>query len=203
MEERVNNLPVIFWLPLTLLVMFFLLKKFKYTAHNPQETLSLIFMFLLLADMRQNEFRHIRNPPHSACPDMQRPWVNLSELQHHRCDKIPIARQLHADQRTRLQLKNFADKNKYRNSERIIRRVPCTIDHSQPRTRPEMSSFREQSVFPLPPPSDHDRSFMTYDDDDDDMSTTTSGSYTIDHEDLTIDLRASGIEIPGLRSCLV
>lgn len=147
--------------------------------------------------------RYARAPINSTFNDQHRQWLNLADLRNYNCPRLPVAQQLHDDRKHRLQLRNFADRNSTRNKNNVdnFQRGP----HSQ-----SDNNFDRNRVFPVskppvfpPPPSDLDRSFMTYEEDDDDMSTTTSGSYTIDHEDVSLDLRSPLPNAPGLRGCLV
>jgi hypothetical protein len=133
----------------------------------------------------------------------QKPWLNLADLRHHNCQRLPVAQQLHDDRKHRLQLRDFADRTSTRNKPGVhqFRRGP----HSQ-----SDNNFNRQKVYPVskppvfpPPPSDLDRSYMTYEEEDDDLSTTTSGSYTIDHEDVSLDLRSPPPSAHALRGCLV
>ena len=140
-----------------------------------------------------SEMRPFGRPIHSTRTDLSKPWMNLADLQFGYPRQSVVAQQLHDDRRHRLQFKNMSDRNVDRNN---IKRNMYTQSHSS-FDRSKFVTFQEPQLFP-PPPSDLDRSFMTYEEEEDDASTTTSGSYTIDHEDVTLDMRS-----PGLRGCLV
>ncbi|KAL4230920.1 Protocadherin-18 [Mactra antiquata] len=144
---------------------------------------------------------HQRFPVNSTFNDNHKPWLNLADLRHHKCPKMSVAQQLQNDRKHRLQLKDFTD----RNSVRCKQNEP--ILHRGPHTQSDIN-FDRNRIYPKthtlpPPPSDVEHSFMTYEEDDDDLSTTTSGSYTIDHEDVSLDLRSPVLNTPALRGCLV
>ena len=141
-----------------------------------------------------SEMRPFNNRPlNSTSNGLTKPWMNLADLQFNHPRHSSVIQQLQDDRRHRLQFKSHSDKNNANN----IKRNMYTQSHSS-FDRSKFVTFQEPQIFPPPPPSDLDRSFMTYEEEDDDGSTTTSGSYTIDHEDVTLDMHS-----PGLRGCLV
>ena len=163
-------------------------------------------MFFPIADMRQP---CVPEPTHSTFIDQsppQKPWLNLADLRYHNCNKLPVAQQLQDDRKHRLQLRNLAERKSARPSVSTNLRphvgFQSQSDRNLQRFRMAPTSPRQTTFFP-PPPSDLDRSFMTYEDEDDDLSTTTSGSYTIDQEDISLDFRSPLPKAPGLKSCLV
>ncbi|XP_045204687.2 protocadherin alpha-13-like [Mercenaria mercenaria] len=146
----------------------------------------------------------LRNPrANSTFIDQPRPWLNLADLRHHNCPRLPVAQQLHNDRKHRLQLRDFTDRNSSRNKPSVhqFNRGPYTQSDNN-FDRHKVFPVSKPPVFP-PPPSDLDRSYMTYEEEDDDLSTTTSGSYTIDHEDVSLDLRSPPPNAHALRGCLV
>lgn len=162
-----------------------------------------ILIFCFVEIRLTSDLRYPRAPVNSTFVDQHRPWLNLADLRHHNCPRIPVAQQLHNDRKHRLQLRDFADRNntKNKNSNPQLQRGPYTQSDNN-FDRHKVFPVSKPPVFP-PPPADLDRSYMTYDEDDDDMSTTTSGSYTIDHEDVSLDLRSPQSNTAALRGCLV
>jgi len=153
------------------------------------------------------DFRTADGPRHSTMMDTPKPWVNLGDLHYHNCHQLPVVQQLNDDRKNRLQLRNFADRRSsrpsstYSNTDRLQYTPRAQSERILDRSR--LPGVHKPRVNFANLPSDVDQSFMTYEDDDD-LSTTTSGSYTIDHDDISLDLRSP---IPrtaaGLRSCLV
>lgn len=156
------------------------------------------------SDMRiPSDFRYPKGPVNSTIVDHKTPYMNLADLRHHNCPRLPVAQQIQHDRKLRLQLRDFTDRISLRNKSDVhnLHRGPYTqSDNNFDRHR--VFPVSKPPIFP-PPPSDLDRSFMTYEEEDDDLSTTTSGSYTIDHEDVSLDLRSPVPNAPGLKSCLV
>ncbi|WAQ97850.1 PC11X-like protein [Mya arenaria] len=152
------------------------------------------------------EMRYLDGPKHSTFIDPPKPWLNLADLQYHNCNKLPVVQQLHDDRKHRLQLRNLGDRRSSRPAY-----TPSEHLKTAPRTQSDRNFDRNRlpgiakqvHLFP-PPPSDIDRSFMTYEEEEDDLSTTTSGSYTIDHDDISLDFRSPiSKNGSGLRGCLV
>ena len=146
-------------------------------------------------DTKPSDLRLFRGPANSTMVDMRKPWMNLADLRNHRCPMPPVAKQLQMDQRHRLQIKDF------KNVQKSTKPNVNNFRRSMPEfDRTKFVTFQEPLTSPG---SDGDCTFVTYDEEDDDMSTTTSGSYTIEHEDASLDISAQGVKFPGLRSCLV
>ncbi|KAH3843290.1 protocadherin-11 X-linked-like [Dreissena polymorpha] len=152
-----------------------------------------------------SDTRLTTGPKQSTFLEPPKAWLNLADLRYHNCHKLPVAQQLHDDRKHRLQLRNLGERKSsrpvYPSTERTHGALRTQSDGNINKMR--LPVLPRQTAVLSTQAADIDQSFMTYTEEDDDMSTTTSGSYTIDEEDISLDLRSPIPRVAGLRSCIV